>query len=215
MLKLKLPVLWPLDVKCWLIGKDTDAREDGGQEEKGMTEDEMVGWHHRLNGHGFGTPGVGDGQAGLVCCDSWGRRQSDTTEQLNWTEKGVWPSNRLRPTAPEIQQIVLQSSLNTSPISPEDSQEKQLVIQIRLHKWKNLFLVTFWVYDKVLEWHVDSTLMKWSQTQNFSLTTDSTVNSRSPPDLGNAFVFILLFIWISYWNGNHFTLVRKLLLSLP
>ena len=63
------PILWPLDGKNWLIGKDPDAGKDWGQEEKGMTEDEMVGWHHRLNGHGFGwTPGVGDGQGGLVCC---------------------------------------------------------------------------------------------------------------------------------------------------
>ena len=52
--------------------------------EKGMTEDEMAGWHHRLNGHGSGwTPGVGDGQGGLACCSSWGRKESDTTEQLN------------------------------------------------------------------------------------------------------------------------------------
>ena len=59
----------------------------GGQEEKGMTEDEMAGWHHRLNGHGFGwTPGVGDGQGGLACCDSWGRKEPDTTERRNWTE---------------------------------------------------------------------------------------------------------------------------------
>ena len=63
------PVLWPPDVKSWLIGKDPDAGKDWGQEEKGTTEDEMVGWHHRLDGHGFGwTPGVGDGQGGLECC---------------------------------------------------------------------------------------------------------------------------------------------------
>ena len=56
-------------------------------EEKGATEDEMVGWHQRLNGHGFGwTSGVGDGQGGLVCCSSWGRKESDMTEWLNWTE---------------------------------------------------------------------------------------------------------------------------------
>ena len=65
----------------------TDAGKDWGQEEKGTTEEEMVGWHHRLNGHGFGwTPGVGDGQGGLVWCGSWGRKESDMTEQLNWTE---------------------------------------------------------------------------------------------------------------------------------
>ena len=68
MLKLKLPMLCPPDVKSWLIWKDPDARKDWGQEEKGMTEGEMVGWHHRLNGNGFEwTPGVGDGQGGLVC----------------------------------------------------------------------------------------------------------------------------------------------------
>ena len=76
---------WPPDAKSWLIWKDPDAGKDWGQEEKGMTEDEMVGWHHRLNGHGFGwTLGVGDGQGGLACCGSWGRKESDTTEQLNW-----------------------------------------------------------------------------------------------------------------------------------
>ena len=81
------PILWPPDAKSWLIGKDPDAGRDWGQEEEGTTEDEMAGWHHRLNGHVFEqTPGVGDGQGGLVCCDSWGRKESDTTEQLNWTD---------------------------------------------------------------------------------------------------------------------------------
>ena len=79
------PVLWPPDVESWLIWKDPDAGKDWGQEEKGTTEDEMAGWHHRLNGHGFGwTPGVGDGQGGLVSCSSWRRKESDTTERLNW-----------------------------------------------------------------------------------------------------------------------------------
>ena len=81
------PILWPPDVKSWLIGKDPDAGKDWGQEEKRMTEDEMDGWHYWLNGRGFGwTPGVGDGQGGLVCCGSWGHKELDTTEQLNWTE---------------------------------------------------------------------------------------------------------------------------------
>ena len=83
------PLLWPPDVKSWLIGKNPDAGKDWGQEEKGMTEDKMVGWHHWLNGHGFGwTPGVGDRQGGLACCGSWGCRETwlrDWTE-LNWTE---------------------------------------------------------------------------------------------------------------------------------
>ena len=81
------PILWPPEAKSWLIGKDPDAGKDWGQEEKGTTEDEMVGWHHPHNGHGFGwTPGVGDGQGGLACCGSWGCKESDTTEWLNWTE---------------------------------------------------------------------------------------------------------------------------------
>ena len=80
-------ILWPPDVKSWLIGKDPDAGKDWGQEEKGTTEDEMVGWHHRLDGYGFGwTPGVGDGQGGLTCCGSWGHKESDMTERLDWTE---------------------------------------------------------------------------------------------------------------------------------
>jgi len=80
-------IFWLPDVKSWLIWKDPDARKDWGQEEKGTTEDEMVGWHHWLNGHGFGwTPGVGDGQGDLVCCGSWGCKELDTTERLNWTE---------------------------------------------------------------------------------------------------------------------------------
>ena len=81
------PILWPLHLKSWLIGKDPDVGRDWGQEEKGMTQDEMAGWHHRHNGHEFEwTPGVGDGQGSLACCDSWGRKESDTTEWLNWTK---------------------------------------------------------------------------------------------------------------------------------
>ena len=81
------PILWPPDAKGWLIGKEPDAGKDWGQEEKGMTEDKMVGWHHRHNRHGFGwTPGVGDGQGGLACYCPWGHKESDMTEQLNWTE---------------------------------------------------------------------------------------------------------------------------------
>ena len=79
------PIPWPPDVKSWLVWTDPDAGKGWGQEEKGRTEDEMVGWHHWLNGHGFGwTPGVGDEQGGLVCCGSWGRKELDTTERLNW-----------------------------------------------------------------------------------------------------------------------------------
>ena len=79
--------LWPPDGKNWLIGKDPDAGRDWRQDEKGITEYEMVGWHHWLYGHKFEqAPGVGDGQGGLACCGSWGCKESDTTEWLNWTE---------------------------------------------------------------------------------------------------------------------------------
>ena len=81
------PIFWPPDVKSWLIGKDPNAGKDWRKEEKRATENEMAGWHHQLNGHGFGwTPGVGDGQGGLACCSSWGRKELDMTEWLNWTE---------------------------------------------------------------------------------------------------------------------------------
>ena len=68
----------------------TDAGRDWGQEEKGTTEDEMAGWNHQLNGREFGqTLGVGDGQGGLACCNSWRRKESDTTERLNWTDAAI------------------------------------------------------------------------------------------------------------------------------
>ena len=86
------PILWPPDVKSWLIWKDPDAGKDWRREEKRMTEDEMVGLYHWLNGHEFEqVPGVGDGQGVLACCSPWGRKESDMTEQLNWTEwKETW-----------------------------------------------------------------------------------------------------------------------------
>ena len=90
--KVETPILWPPDVKKWLIVKDPDAGKDRKQEEKMTTEDEMVGWHHWLNGHGFEqSPGVGDGQGGLACCSPCSRKQSDTTEWLNGTDfSGYW-----------------------------------------------------------------------------------------------------------------------------
>ena len=81
------PILWPPDAKSWLIGKDPDAGKDWRQEEKGLTDDEMVGWHHWLNGHEFGwTLGVGNGQGGLACFSTWSCKESDMAELLNWTE---------------------------------------------------------------------------------------------------------------------------------
>ena len=86
------PILWPLDVKNWLIGKDPDAEKDWRQEEKRTTEDEMVGWHHLLDRHEFEQAlGVGDGQGSLVCCSPWGCKEPDMTEWLNWTTLSTLP----------------------------------------------------------------------------------------------------------------------------
>ena len=96
MLKLKLPIIWPPDAKNWLTGKDPDVGKDGRQEKKGMPEDEMVGWHHRLNGRELEqAPGVGDGQGGLSCCSPWCRKESDMTELLNWTDF-IWFSGSVQ-----------------------------------------------------------------------------------------------------------------------
>ena len=82
------PILWLPDAKNWFIGKHPDAVKDWGQEEKRTIEDEIVGWHHWLNGHGFGwTLGAGDGQRGLAGCSSWGHKESETDEWLNWTDQ--------------------------------------------------------------------------------------------------------------------------------
>ena len=86
------PILWPRDTKNWLIWKDPKAGKDWRQEEKGMTEDEMAGWHHQLDAYEFGwTPGVGDGQGGLACYSHWGGKESDTTEWLNWNSGLIVP----------------------------------------------------------------------------------------------------------------------------
>ena len=85
--KAETPVLWPPHVKSWLVGKESDAGRDWGQEEKATTEDEMTGWHHWLDGREFEwTSGDGDEQGGLSCCDSCGHKKLDMTEGLNWPE---------------------------------------------------------------------------------------------------------------------------------
>ena len=90
MLKLKLLILWSPDAKNWLTGKDPDAGKDWRQEEKGMTENDTVGWHHQLDGHEFEQAlGVDDGRGSLACCSLWGRKESDTTEWLNWTARDL------------------------------------------------------------------------------------------------------------------------------
>ena len=84
------PILWPPDVKCRLIRKDPNAGKKWRQEGKGMIEDKMVVWHHWLDGHEFGQPpGVGEGQGCLACCSPWGRKKSEMTEWLNWTEQSL------------------------------------------------------------------------------------------------------------------------------
>ena len=82
----EVPILWPLDEKSWLIRKVPDTGKDWRQKEKGMTDDEMVGWHHWLNGHEFEQAPDGEGQRSLACCSPWGHTEFDRTEQLNWTE---------------------------------------------------------------------------------------------------------------------------------
>ena len=87
--KAETPILWPPDVKKRLTGKDSDAGRDWRQEKKGTTGDEMVGWHHRLNGDEFEqTPGAGEAQGSLACCGPWGCKESDTTERLNHKNSG-------------------------------------------------------------------------------------------------------------------------------
>ena len=89
--KAETPVLWPPHAKSWLIGKDPDVGRDWGQEEKGTTEDEMAGWHHWLDEReSEWTLGVGDGQGGLACCDSWGHKESVMTELLIWSDLIWW-----------------------------------------------------------------------------------------------------------------------------
>ena len=100
-------MIWPPHAKSWLIGKDSDAGRDWGQEEKGMTEDEMAGWRHRLDKREFEwTPGVGDGQGGLACCNSWGHKELDTTKQLYWADDTFWQSS-LRSTESEGEKKVI------------------------------------------------------------------------------------------------------------
>ena len=89
--EVETPILWPPDAKNWLIGKDPDAGKDWRQEEKAMTEDEMVGWHHWFKGHEFEQAlGVGERQGSLACCSPWGHNELDMTERLNWTRVGKW-----------------------------------------------------------------------------------------------------------------------------
>jgi len=111
-LEAETPILWPCDENNWLTGEDPDAGKDWRWEEKGTTEDEMVEWHHWLNGHEFeSTPAVGDGQGGLVCCRPWGCKESDTTQWLNWAELKVKWGHTCGPTSSMIGVFIKNSGL--------------------------------------------------------------------------------------------------------
>ena len=126
------PILWPPHAKSWLIGKDSDAGRVWGQEEKGMTEDEMAGWRHRVNVHEFEwTPGIGDGQGGLACCDSWGHKESDTTERLSWAENYlIFPVAQTVKNLPSIQETRVWS------LGWKDPLEKGMATQSSILAWR-------------------------------------------------------------------------------
>ena len=128
-------VLWPPQAKSWLIGKDSDAGRDWEQEEKGTTEDEMAGWHHWLNGREFEwTLGVGDGQEGLACCGSWGRKESDTTERLNWTE--LIYLYRVSLVAQRIKNLPAIPETQFRSLGWEDALEKEMATHSSILAWR-------------------------------------------------------------------------------
>ena len=128
MLKLKLQYFGLL-MWSWLIGKDSDAGRDQGQEEKGTAEDEMAGWHHWLDGReSEWTPGVGDGQGGLAHCDSWGGKESDTTERLNWTEQCPAPRARPNFSHPNPSHLEAYTSLLSSSIRGQTEEARRTTV---------------------------------------------------------------------------------------
>ena len=111
------PILWPPDSKNWFIGKDPDAGKDWRQEEKGTTDDKMVGWHHQHDGHEFEQAlGVDGGQGNLACCSPWGHNESHMTEWLNWTdishEIHIYRSNGYLPSQKDISGLLSQNQKN-------------------------------------------------------------------------------------------------------
>ena len=170
-------------MKSWLIGKDSDAGRDWGQEEKGMTEDEMAGWHHRLDGRGFEwTPGVGDGQGGLACCDSWGRKELDMTERLNWTELNI---PLCIYTAAAASAKSLQSCLTLC--NPVDSSPPSYhipgILQARTMEWVAISFSNAW------KWKVKVK----SLSHVWLLVIPWTAAHQAPPFMG--------FSRQEYWNG--------------
>ena len=142
--KAETPVLWSPHVKSWLIGKDSDAGKDWGQEETGMTEDEMAGWHHGLDGReSEWTPGDGDGQGGLVCCNSWGLKESDTTEQPNWTDANSLEDPRHCSDPLSIVTDMKGYSENTQKRSEKGTKSDRQAVK---QKPKNKYRLFKWIY---------------------------------------------------------------------
>ena len=132
------PILWPPDVKNWLIRKDPNAGKDWRQEEKGMTEDEMAGWHHQLNEYEFEQAlGVGDGQGSLVSCSPWGCKESDTTEWLNWPCRGCNYSS--------LFEVLIPTSKVTFPPLSVLCLLKSLFVGTQLEIFSILVDFTFWI----------------------------------------------------------------------
>ena len=179
--KAETPVFWPPHAKSWLIGKDPDAGRDWGEEEKGTTEDEMAGWHHQLDGcESEWTPGDGDGQGGLACCGSWGHKESDTTEQLNWTEFALIHGPNILDSYAIFLFIASDFISITSPI----------------HNWV-LFLLWVYLFILFLELFLHcSPVAYWAP-----IVLDSSIFSVLP------FCFFILFMgfsWQEYWSGLPF-----------
>ena len=168
MLKLKLQYFGHL---MWRT--DPDAGKDWGQEEKETTKDEMAGWYHQLDGHGFGwTPGVGDGQGGLACCGSWGHKESDTTERVNWTELKTWmeissvvPGQYLTLWLQEMHGNKISGFLPGSlmvilPLQGEMS--KMRASNLRVAEWKAV-----WNTGLLLYWRVTTLILELPGLQDF------------------------------------------------
>ena len=153
---------WPPHAKSWLIGKDFEAGRDWGQEEKGTTEDEKAGWH-RLDRHEFEwTPGDGDGQGGLACCHSWGCKESDTTEQLNWTDTHM--ESRLQS---RLQgEILITSDMQIIPLMAESKEElNRLLMKVKEESEKaglklNIQKTKIMASSPITSWQIDGETME-------------------------------------------------------
>ena len=198
--KAETPVLWPPHEKSWLIEKDSDAGRDWGQEEKGTTEDDMAGWHHWLDGcESEWTPGVGDGQGGLACCDSWGRKESDTTERLIWSDLIVTFSHYI----PNLQKKPLKAS-------------KLLILIIsnlisNFNPWVLIFLIILWPNGRTCTYKLSQggevegkkktlcgCLQLWAELDNFFLELHLYLKEQNRQTCNCSD----LVVWLTYQNMN-------------